>query len=110
MTEHITALHATANHVLGLADFFLYERWEGPWFEKDTWEKLMKGTRVTLTMLGALLLIYEVRARRLRERIPERFRRRLAYVLTGLAFLVYFDFFNPNVRYDQYYHRHEFYH
>lgn len=110
MTEHITALHATVNHVLGLADFFLYERWEGPWFEKDTWEKLMKGTRVTLTMLGALLLIYEVRARRLRERIPERFRRRLAYVLTGLAFLVYFDFFNPNVRYDQYYHRHEFYH
>jgi hypothetical protein len=110
MTEHITALHATVNHVLGLADFFLYERWEGPWFEKDTWEKLMKGTRITLTMLGALLLIYEVRARRLRERIPERFRRRLAYVLTGLAFLVYFDFFNPNVRYDQYYHRHEFYH
>lgn len=110
MTEHITALHASVNHVLGLADFFLFERWEGPWFEKDTWEKLMKGTRITLTMLGALLLIYEVRARRLREKIPERFRRRIAYVMTALAFLVYFDFFNPNVRYDQYYHRHEFYH
>jgi len=110
MTEHITALHASVNHVLGLADFFLYERWEGPWFEKDTWERLMKGMRVTLTMAGALFLIYEVRARRLREKLPERLRRRIAYVMTALAFLVYFDFFNPNVRYDQYYHRHEFYH
>jgi len=111
MTEHITALHASVSHVLGLAsDFFLYERWEGPWFEKDNWERLMKGLRVTLTMAGALFLIYELRARRLKEKLPERLRKRIAYVMTALAFFVYFDFFNPNVRYEQYYHRHEFYH
>ena len=57
MTEHITALQASVSHVLGLAsDFFLYERWEGPWFEKDNWERLMKGLRVTLTTAGALFL------------------------------------------------------
>jgi hypothetical protein len=110
MTEHITALHSSVNHLLGLTDFFLYEHWDGPWFEKDTWEKLMKGLRVTLTMAGALFLVYEVRARRLQERVKERFRKRLAFLMTALAFLVYFDFFNPNTRYDQYYHRHEFYH
>ena len=43
MTEHITALHSSLNHLLGLSDFFLYEKWEGPWFEKDTWEKLKIG-------------------------------------------------------------------
>ena len=30
--------------------------------------------------------------------------------MTALAFVVYFDFFNPNIRYSEYYHRHEFYH
>ncbi len=114
MTEHLIALQASLSHVLGLAadtgKFFLYERWEGPWFEKDNWERLMKGLRVTLTMAGALFLIYEVRARRLREKLPERLRKRIAYAMTVIAFFTYFDFFNPNVRYDQYYHRHEFYH
>ncbi|HEY3497388.1 MAG TPA: hypothetical protein VGK73_21980 [Polyangiaceae bacterium] len=111
MYEHISALQASVHHWVGLAsDFFLYEHWDGPWFEKDSWEKLTKGTRIFLCMAGALLLIYEVRARRLREKIKERTRKRIAYVLTGLAFFVYFDFFNPNVRYEEYYHRHEFYH
>lgn len=110
MIEHLMALAAASLHSLLGSDSFLYERWEGPWFEKETWERVMKGLRVFLTMSGALFLIYEIRARRLREKLSLRFRRRVAYVMTGLAFLVYFDFFNPNVRYDQYYHRHEFYH
>jgi hypothetical protein len=119
MTEHITALASSVSHLAGssfshlaalASDFFLYEHWEGPWFEKDNWEKLTKGTRIFLTMAGALFLIYEVRARRLRERLRLRTRKTIAYVMTALAFLVYFDFFNPNVRYEEYYHRHELYH
>jgi hypothetical protein len=111
MLQHLLALSSAFTHWLALsADFFLYEAWQGPWFEKENWEKFTKFVRLTLTFGGALLLIYEIRARRLRERIPERFRRKIAYVMTGMAFLVYFDFFNPNVRYEEYYHRHEFYH
>jgi hypothetical protein len=111
MLQHLLALSSAFTHWLALsADFFLYEPWQGPWFAKENWEKFTKFVRLTLTFGGALLLIYEIRARRLRERIPERFRKKIAYVMTGMAFLVYFDFFNPNVRYEEYYHRHEFYH
>jgi hypothetical protein len=111
MLHHLLALSSAFTHWLALSsDFFLYEAWQGPWFEKEAWEKFTKFVRLTLTFGGALLLIYEIRARRLRERIPERIRRRVAYVMTGMAFFVYFDFFNPNVRYEEYYHRHEFYH
>jgi hypothetical protein len=111
MLHHLLALSSAFTHWLALSsDFFLYEAWQGPWFAKENWEKFTKFVRLTLTFGGALLLIYEIRARRLRERIPERFRKKIAYVMTGMAFLVYFDFFNPNVRYEEYYHRHEFYH
>ncbi|HTA90647.1 MAG TPA: hypothetical protein VK745_13750, partial [Polyangiaceae bacterium] len=39
-----------------------------------------------------------------------RTKRWVAIVLTVAAFFTYFDFFNPNVRYSEYYHRHEFFH
>jgi len=110
MIDHLIALASSSMSSLLGADSFLYSRWEGPWFEKDFWDNFTRGLRVFLTMSGALFLLYELRARRLREKLSLRFRKRVAYVMTGLAFLVYFDFFNPNVRYDQYYHRHEFYH
>jgi len=87
-------------------DFF----WQNKLFEKNNWENIMKGTRITLTMVTALLLMYEVRAAKLRERIARRTKRRIAWVLTIVAFFTYFDFFNPNVRYSEYYHRHEFFH
>jgi hypothetical protein len=87
-------------------DFF----WQNTIFEKTHWENFMKGTRIVLTMVTALLLMYEVRAARLRERIPRRTKRWVAIVLTVVAFFTYFDFFNPNVRYSEYYHRHEFFH
>jgi hypothetical protein len=76
----------------------------------DKWDDYMKGLRGILTMFGAFFLLYEMRAARLRERIPQRWKRRLAVVFTVLAFGVYFDFFNPNTRYSEYYHRHEFFH
>ena len=87
-------------------DFF----WQNTIFEKTHWEGFMKGMRIVLTMVTALLLMYELRAARLRERIPRRVKRWVAIVLTVAAFFTYFDFFNPNVRYSEYYHRHEFFH
>jgi hypothetical protein len=88
----------------------LFEPWESPLFKKDVWEPLMKGLRITLTLGGAFLLLYEMRARRMGEYIPEKTKRTVAYLMTFLGFCVYFDFGNPNVRYEEYYHRHEFYH
>src|SRR5690606_30801345 len=84
--------------------------WEGAIFAADTWKKAMYALRIALTFGAAILILYEVRARKLGEWIPERTRRRLAIVMSVLAFGVYFDFFNPNVRYHEYYHRHEFFH
>jgi len=84
--------------------------WSNPLFEKEKWEVFTKVLRIGLAMSGALLLLYEIRARRMAVRIPERTRRRVAWFLTILAFFTFFDFFNPNTRYSEYYHRHEFYH
>ncbi len=89
-----------------LTDFF----WDSAIFSRESWESLMNGLRILLTMGGALLLILEARALKMKEAPSEKVRRRIAIVMTALAFLAYFDFFNPNTRYSQYYHRHEFYH
>jgi hypothetical protein len=88
------------------ADFF----WNAKIFQKPDWVDAMFGLRVGLCLVGALLLIYEVRARRMGVRIRERTKKWVAIALTALAFGAYFDFGNPNVRYSEYYHRHEFYH
>jgi hypothetical protein len=84
--------------------------WDGPLFAADFWKKLTYALRIALTFGGALLLMYEIRARRLDSPIPERTRRWVAIVMSVLAFGVYYDFFNPNVRYPEYYHRHVFFH
>ena len=83
--------------------------WDASIFQSNTWTKLMNGLRVLLTMGGAMLLLYEFRAKRMSERIRERTKKRVAVVMAVLAFGTYFDFFDPNVRYREYYHRHEFY-
>ena len=88
----------------------LFERWEGEVFAKENWEELMLFMRVSLSVLGALFLMYELRARKMQVRISRRVRKRIAIAMTALAFFTYYDFFNPNVRYIEYYHRHEFYH
>ncbi|HWA74961.1 MAG TPA: hypothetical protein VG937_21615 [Polyangiaceae bacterium] len=103
----ISAVYASSlSWLSGPNDFF----WSNPIFEKDSWEAFTKGFRIFLAMAGALLLIYEIRARRMGEHIPERTRRRFAYLLTALSFAVFHDFGNPNTRYSEYYHRHELYH
>lgn len=88
----------------------LFEKWEGETFQKENWESTMIFFRIALSVLGALFLMYELRARKMKVRVPLRARKQLAVLMTGLAFLTYFDFFNPNVRYVEYYHRHELYH
>lgn len=89
------------------------------WWQDLTWEKLFKkpiwtgimyGFRVGLCVLGVFFLILEARARKLGIPFRERTKRLIALAMTVLAFGVYFDFGNPNVRYKEFYHRHELYH
>jgi hypothetical protein len=84
--------------------------WQQKALNKENWEWFLNGVRVTLTMVGAFLLMYEARANKLGEFISPKLKRNVAIVFTVLGFGVYFDYFNPNTRYSEYYHRHEFYH
>ena len=84
---------------------------DGGWTQsmRDAWGTMMEVFRVALCVGGAAAIIPAALL------IP---RRGLANVIIGICaclfafaiFLSYFDFFNPNVRYHKYYHRHEFFH
>ena len=67
--------------------------------QKEGWIQIMNGVRITLTLGAALLLSYAARARRLGRPVAARTERRVALVMTLLAFSAYFDFYNPNARY-----------
>jgi hypothetical protein len=54
--------------------------------------------------------MYQARAYKLGQPVPKKLARNVAILFTVLGFGVYFDYFNPNTRYSEYYHRHEFYH
>lgn len=77
---------------------------------KDKWEQFCFGMRVAVPVLAALALIYEWRARRVGEALSVTLKRRVAIAFTVVGFIAYYDFANPNTRYADYYHRHEFYH
>lgn len=79
-------------------------------FEQNKWENYMRFIRLALALGTGLFLIYEARARKLGEALPKRQIRNIAFFVTALGFLAYFDFFNPHTRYSEYYHRHELYH
>lgn len=109
----MTLLSAVSDSLLSLGFFSAPNDsffWSASIFEKNFWEAFTKFIRIAVAIAGALLLLYEIRARRMGERIRERTRRRLAWGLATIAFFVYFDFFNPNTRYQEFYHRHELYH
>jgi hypothetical protein len=84
---------------------------DGGWTQsmREAWGTMMEVFRVALCIAGAAAIIPAALL------IP---RRGLANVIVGVfgclfafvIFLSYFDFFNPNVRYHKYYHRHEFFH
>ncbi|HLV22599.1 MAG TPA: hypothetical protein VKZ49_17025 [Polyangiaceae bacterium] len=99
-----TALPATLLAFAG--DFF----WDNPIFSRDNWSAAMDGFRVGLGLVAAALLIYAARARRMGVPVRKRTQRNFAILLTVLGFGAYFDFGNPNTRYSEYYHRHEFFH
>ncbi|HVU01916.1 MAG TPA: hypothetical protein VHE30_09200 [Polyangiaceae bacterium] len=94
---------------------FLFHTWSFHFMGKDVlshdvWEFSMKMFKIGFALVCAGLLLIEARAKRLGEKLPERTTRRILIAVTIVGFLSYFDFFNPNVRYPDYYHRHEFYH
>ena len=63
----LSALNASLDHLTAFApgqDFC----GQNPIFEKTRWEAFTKGMRIFLTIATALLLMYELRAARLRER------------------------------------------
>jgi len=84
--------------------------WDNPIFGSVQWTGTTRGIRIALAMGTALLVMYDMRAARLKVQPRLKTRQMIALCLTVLSFGVYFDFFNPNTRYSEYYHRHEFYH
>jgi len=90
----------------GDATWWNYHRW----VQKENWEAFLNGMRVSLAMVGAALLMYKMRAAKMGQPVPKKWQRNIAIIFTVLGFGVYFDYFNPNTRYSEYYHRHEFYH
>jgi len=94
---------------------FLFHTWSFNFLGKDIFahdffENAMRNFRIGFALVAAGLLIIEARAKRLGERLPDKITNRILWGFGIVGFLAYFDFFNPNVRYPDYYHRHEFYH
>jgi hypothetical protein len=84
--------------------------WQAALFSNDSWMRLMNGLRILLTFGAALLLIYEARSVALGRGVSERTKKRIAIAMSALSIGAYFYFFNPNVRYPDYYNRHELFH
>ncbi|MEY4549147.1 MAG: hypothetical protein RL685_5342 [Pseudomonadota bacterium] len=89
---------------------FLFRPVPGRWLAAGPWRQFVTGFCIALPLLASGLLLLEQRARRLERAVSPRLVRTLCWAFSGLAFLAYFDFFNPNTRYEPYYHRHELYH
>jgi len=84
--------------------------WQWKPLQKENWEAFLNGTRMTLAMVGAALLMYKARAAKLKQPVAKKWVTIFSIFFTVAGFGVYFDYFNPNTRYSEYYHRHEFYH
>jgi hypothetical protein len=93
-----------------LFDNFLFRSWPGRIFERSNWNGVTNAMSMGLSLGVSALLLVEQRARRLGASLPEKQCRRIGLAITVLGFLLYFDFFVPNTRYENYYHRHELYH
>ncbi|HEY3234412.1 MAG TPA: hypothetical protein VGJ84_06830 [Polyangiaceae bacterium] len=92
--------------LFGMADFF----WDSMIFQSGRWTDAMNKVRIGLPLIAALAVIWTWRSRKLGAPVPERIQRRFGVLFTAVAFFAYFDFFNPNTRYPEYYHRHELFH
>lgn len=94
----------------GLFDNFLFRSWPGRIFVRSTWEAITQAISIGLALTVSGLLLLEQRARRLGGGLSEKHCRRIGVAIAAVGFLLYFDFFVPNTRYENYYHRHELYH
>src|SRR5262245_24160744 len=73
------------------------------------WNAGMQSLRVALC-IGAALAIVPAALLIPRRGVGNVVSGILACCFAVVVFFSYFDFFNPNVRYAKYYHRHEFFH
>jgi hypothetical protein len=96
--------------LLAFVNQVLFGHWPGKIFQSEFFHNFTIALSIGLALVAAGLLMLEQRAKRLGQPIPERTARRVGIAITVLSFLLYFDFFNPNTRYPNYYHRHELYH
>jgi hypothetical protein len=88
----------------------LFQPWPGKLLSQSYWRNFTTGMAIGLSLAGAGLLLLEQHAKRKGQPVPVKIARRIGIAFTVVGFLLYFDFFNPNTRYSQYYHRHELYH
>ena len=80
-------------------------------FGSKRWDSMGRPTvAVILAVVAITFLIIERRARRMKLKGVKLWAKPFGIFLMVFGFFTYFDFFNPNVRYHDYYHRHEFYH
>jgi hypothetical protein len=109
-------LFIEAQSLLRLAPFdwlfesFLFRPWPGTLFVRSTWAAITDSMSIGLALVASGLLLLDQRARRLGRGLSEPRCRRLGIAVTVMGFLLYYDFFVPNTRYENYYHRHELYH
>jgi hypothetical protein len=106
----VTSLYNSNGAYPGFLDTLFFQRWDGSLLSRDVFEGFTGWLSIALSLGAAGLLLLEHRAKKLGQRYPEKKARRIGIALTVVAFLLYFDFFNPNTRYSNYYHRHELYH
>ncbi|MEO8177190.1 MAG: hypothetical protein ABI895_00005, partial [Deltaproteobacteria bacterium] len=96
--------------LLSFLNQLLFGHWPGRFFQNELFHALTVALSIGVALVAGGLLMLEQRAKKLGQPIPERTARRFGIAITVLSFLLYFDFFNPNTRYPNYYHRHELYH
>jgi hypothetical protein len=90
---------------------FLFTSWSGKMFESDNFRnQFLTPIAIGLALTTAALFMLERRARLLGQPFTKKAVKWACIAITVLGFFTYFDFLNPNVRYNNYYHRHEFFH
>jgi len=89
---------------------FLTRPWPGSWLAGGAFDRFTTGLSIGLSLCASGLFILDERRRRLGRPFSARATRAVCVALSVLSFFTYFDFFNPNTRFHDYYHRHEFYH
>ncbi len=105
----VVASLAAADSESWLSRLF-FHRWDGALLQRNNFENFLYGFGVALALITAGLIVVEQVLRRVGFKVSRQTAAKFCMALTALGFLSYFGFFNPNTRYVNYYHRHEFFH